>query len=601
MTGSQPTTIAVPQRRDARCRWLLIGLWLSTAACGQSPFEINALTPSTDPVCCGTCCFIDDSCWLEGAAHPENDCWICDPQGSGGPFAWSDTTGACDDHNGCTDDDLCAGGICEGTPRLLGDTCDDQDPCTHSDSCTAAPLCLGMPVDCSAASTICSYGTCDAQTGACLPTPYAAGQGCADWGTDCDGFRCDGQGACGDPQEQRCAVEGHCVAEATPHPEEACLVCAPERSTYGWSPRAAGTPCGPSQRCDETVDGPVLRAATLCDEGGACVRGEVGDCGAFAYCDGDGIRCASLCANDADCISEARCVDGVCLGQRLLGEPCSDDGQCVSLACIDEVCCTPDCDAACLGCHHALTAAADGTCAPILAGLDPHDDCPAEAPESCGFSGTCAGDGSCANHGTEAVCDELICDGFNQLIAWRCDGSGTCLESGPESCAPGICRDAACDLDCAGDQDCAAGAHCAWEESVTTGQCSDANRPPVADLTGPREGLGNVPLVLDASGSVDPDDDPLTYTYTQLIGPLVALVPEGDTALVLPPAVSNAEEVIIEVVVNDGALDSEPAVHVFTVHLVPAGCLCSGGRGTPLVWLPLLAVLALRRRRYPRR
>ena len=119
----------------------------------------------------------------------------------------------------------------------------------------------------------------------------------------------------------------------------------------------------------------------------------------------------------------------------------------------------------------------------------------------------------------------------------------------------------------------------------------------MAILTGPTEGLGNITVTVDASGSYDPDGDPLTFSYAQLLGPPVEITPAGDTADILLPTVSKMEKVIIEVIANDGELDSEPDVQVITINLVSVGCLC---RTTPNGLCLLLCVLGLWRFRRQR-
>ncbi|MEM1261330.1 MAG: hypothetical protein AAGH76_02960 [Pseudomonadota bacterium] len=86
-----------------------------------------------------------------------------------------------------------------------------------------------------------------------------------------------------------------------------------------------------------------------------------------------------------------------------------------------------------------------------------------------------------------------------------------------------------------------------------------ANRPPIANAgDDATTGLFS-PVFLDGSGSFDPDDDALTFSW-QLVG-----VPEGSDAMLTSPATATptftpdiAGEYIAELVVNDGALDSAP-------------------------------------------
>ena len=72
-----------------------------------------------------------------------------------------------------------------------------------------------------------------------------------------------------------------------------------------------------------------------------------------------------------------------------IGASCNNDNQCQSGFCPnkDKVCCNVDCDD-CLACVMSKTGVADGTCAPVLAGTDPNNDCP-------GIAGVCDGAGQC--------------------------------------------------------------------------------------------------------------------------------------------------------------------------------------------------------------
>ncbi|MGE0788093.1 MAG: hypothetical protein AB7S26_20650 [Sandaracinaceae bacterium] len=90
-----------------------------------------------------------------------------------GPIQWCPALATCDDLDPCTDGDVCAGGVCVGTPRVCetppgqcyadvgtcaeGDcvyeardgACDDNDPCTLRDRCESG-ACVGTRLRCDA-------------------------------------------------------------------------------------------------------------------------------------------------------------------------------------------------------------------------------------------------------------------------------------------------------------------------------------------------------------------------------------------------------------------------------------------------------------------
>lgn len=82
-----------------------------------------------------------------------------------------------------------------------------------------------------------------------------------------------------------------------------------------------------------------------------------------------------------------------------------------------------------------------------------------------------------------------------------------------------------------------------------------ANLPPVADA-GPRQSVNPDDLVsLDGTMSSDPDDDPITFLWSQVAGPVVAL---SDPASSQPSftAPATATELSFELTVNDGTQNS---------------------------------------------
>lgn len=84
------------------------------------------------------------------------------------------------------------------------------------------------------------------------------------------------------------------------------------------------------------------------------------------------------------------------------------------------------------------------------------------------------------------------------------------------------------------------------------------NSAPQASAGPDQAVAGNADVELDASGSSDPDSDPLSYQWTQISGWVVTL---DDSTTSKPtftaPDVSTCETFVFSLLVNDGELDSE--------------------------------------------
>jgi hypothetical protein len=252
----------------------------------------------------------------------------------------------------------------------------------------------------------------------------------------------------------------------------------------------------------------------------------------------------------------------MCRGDAANGEACVLDSDCDSQHCIAGSCCESACDAPCMACN---------------------------------------GSGLCAGAPSGTACGEATCGVFNTIDEGACDGLGACVLAPVVSCAPGVCVLATCRLACDSDHDCASGSWCDSE----LGECSDANRPPVAVLTSIEKSLSNLPIPLDGRDSTDPDGDPLTYEITQVLGPPaeIAEVVDG-VAVATMPTVKKRKLVVFQLIVSDGELSSEPAFHSIEVVKPPIdGCLagCAGQPGEAIVGVLGLALMARMRARRRRR
>lgn len=151
------------------------------------------------------------------------------------------------------------------------------------------------------------------------------------------------------------------------------------------------------------------------------------------------------------CVEGWFCADDVCRKYLEIGQGCEGESDCGGRSCVDDVCCETACDGVCMACIEEATGTADGTCAVVLSGEDPRDDCY--------DSLACDGEGACA--------EGQVGDG--------CTGSGQCALS---FCVDGVCCESACTGLCMACDTGRTGADDGRCEPVTSGidpdeECTD--------------------------------------------------------------------------------------------------------------------------------
>jgi hypothetical protein len=133
-------------------------------------------------------------------------------------------------------------------------------------------------------------------------------------------------------------------------------------------------------------------------------------------------------------------ADGAPPALASAGQACQLDADCVSGHCVDEVCCNTACEDTCMACN---------------------------LPGSLG---------SCELEPADTPCGAASCVEGQATPAPRCDDSGACVTSAPQSCGAYACEDEqACATHCADDGDCRGGNVCA-AGSCAPPSCNDGVR-----------------------------------------------------------------------------------------------------------------------------
>ncbi|WP_162789550.1 autotransporter domain-containing protein [Altererythrobacter sp. ZODW24] len=98
----------------------------------------------------------------------------------------------------------------------------------------------------------------------------------------------------------------------------------------------------------------------------------------------------------------------------------------------------------------------------------------------------------------------------------------------------------------------------------------EPNSPPVADAGADQGPINSGETVtLNGAGSSDPDGDPLIYVWTQVSGTAVSLTGgSSDSPTFVAPLVNGNEDLVFELVVNDGTVNSAPDRVVIAVQAI---------------------------------
>ncbi len=301
---------------------------LDAVSCSDGQFCTTGDTCSNG-TCIGTP-FVPPSC------NDANICTTdsCNPLANGGTGACSNTnnTASCDDGQYCTENDVCSGGSCGGTPRTCSDdntcttdscnettnacdysvvgangtACDDNNVCTSGTTCNNSGQCTGgSSINCSD-GIACTADTCHPISG-CQNIPAEEGRGCLDSCTD--GYDNDGDDGV-DYEDTGCAT----LAQV----QRFAVLASRSRGTKGFFAGSDVTVAGVSadgvcnlddNRCDCAPDGPreCLSLDRPCSDDGDCRTAVPGTCDSvldvcacpaeYPNCQADGRPCAT----DDDC------------------------------------------------------------------------------------------------------------------------------------------------------------------------------------------------------------------------------------------------------------------------------------------------------------
>jgi hypothetical protein len=279
--------------------------------------------------------------------------------------------------------------------------------------------------------------------------------------------------ACTD--DARC-TSGHCDSVCCDKGSECCKVVA-DCTTQG----GLGMSCDDRSTCRGSAGKITCTSEFKCvtvngaRNDRACTnRVEANDCGLYpsVFCLGGELQqaapaCATSCANDGECDTDAHCNMGVCEADKPNGQKCARPEDCAAGFCKNIV-------------------NGEGVCCGLVGDCcATPDDCPANYREAA----TCTDAEMCRGNETRATCIANICSSMMMQANSACDGMPgplcgfyqdiTCMAGRSSQCRTSCTMSSQCDLDvayCDGRQ-CLAkkpnGEACTNPMECTTGNCNN--------------------------------------------------------------------------------------------------------------------------------
>lgn len=265
--------------------------------------------------------------------------------------------------------------------------------------------------------------TCNGDGHVCDPLPICDAEA-ADCGAPCPG----------------CSIDGACVGNASPNPDNPCESCDPARDQKGWSDNdgiacddgafctahdqcRAGACAGTPLECD---DGVACNGLSRCDEAqGVCVPG-TSQCDSTSFCDVESGTCATTCSGCA--------IAGVCIanGSERPGNPClvcDTSRSTVSYSAVAG----KNCGSASSVCSGQDTCDANGSC--LANDFPSGTGCGSTATGPCDQPDACDGNGACA---ARRVANGARCsDGQFCTVGDECQ-TGICVPTGSMNCGVGL-------------------------------------------------------------------------------------------------------------------------------------------------------------------
>jgi len=435
---------------------------LACSAAGRC--EVKAGSPVTcSPDLGGPC----DEVFCEPAS---GDCKVKD--------ALDGTT--CDDGNACTENDVCAAGICLGDIR----ECLDNNVCTDN-ACEPATGCKFTPntLTCDDGNGCTQNDVC--VDGACVGTAEPSCQ--CDATADCaaleDGDLCNGTLTC---EGNQCVVASASVVTCPEQTGCTQFECVPETGACIEKTAADGTACKDGNKCspnDSCSAGQCVGAGELvCDDGNLCTDD---GCDPATGCQHTYNTLG--CTDGNDCTDNDTCSEGACVGTPNPECVCLADADCGkfedadlcngTLVCVEHKCVVDTATVVTCpaddpnGCNFHLCIAETGACELIAI----PDGRPCSDADACTTGDVCKG-GTCTTTGTLECGDNKLCtdDGCDAALGCvhafntsPCDDRDPCTSG--DTCVEGVCQPGAtniCPQNCSPAETISCGGSVFWS---TTG------------------------------------------------------------------------------------------------------------------------------------